>query len=157
MHLTILSLGTNLGNRKKNIQDAIRLISQQVGPLQAQSSLIETEPWGFSSPNKFLNAVISVETHLSPHALLRKLQSIERQLGRTKKTPTAPAGEQPPYEDRIIDIDILLYYKDKLTATPQFDLKDWGGSIQISTPTLCIPHPHMHERDFVLNPLKEIL
>ena len=57
------------------------------------------------------------------------------------------------YADKVY---ILLYYKE-CNATPQFDFNDWGGSVQISTPSLTIPHPHMHERDFVLIPLKEIL
>ncbi|MBQ9362070.1 MAG: 2-amino-4-hydroxy-6-hydroxymethyldihydropteridine diphosphokinase [Bacteroidaceae bacterium] len=156
MHLAFLSLGSNLGNKEQNINNAIKLIADQIGIIKAQSSILETEPWGFLSPNKFLNAAIRVETPLSPRALLRKLQTIERILGRIRKTPLAPNGEKPPYEDRIIDIDILLYYK-KSDATPQFDFNGWGGSVQISTPSLTIPHPHMHKRDFVLVPLKEII
>ncbi len=156
MHLTFLSLGSNLGHKEQNIRNAIKLIAEQIGTIKAQSSFLETEPWGFQSSNKFLNAAVCVETSLTPCALLRKLQSIEKKLGRTRKTQPAQRGEQPQYEDRIIDIDILLYYKE-CNATPQFDFNDWGGSVQISTPLLTIPHPHMHERDFVLIPLKEIL
>ena len=156
MHLTFLSLGSNLGNKEQNLQNAIKLIDEQIGTIKAQSSFLETEPWGFHSDNKFLNAAVRVETPLTPRALLRKLQSIEKTLGRTHKTPPAQSGEKPQYQDRIIDIDILLYYKE-CNATPQFDINDWGGSIQISTPSLTIPHPHIHERDFVLIPLKEIL
>ena len=135
MHLTFLSLGSNLGHKEQNIRNAIKLIAEQIGTIKAQSSFLETEPWGFQSSNKFLNAAVCVETSLTPCALLRKLQSIEKKLGRTRKTQPAQRGEQPP----------------------QFDFNDWGGSVQISTPSLTIPHPHMHERDFVLIPLKEIL
>jgi 2-amino-4-hydroxy-6-hydroxymethyldihydropteridine diphosphokinase len=162
MHLTYLSLGTNLGDRRQNLQKAIEQISAQVGPVKAQSSFIETEPWGFASDHLFLNAAISVETPLSPHALLRKLQTIERQLGRKEKTPATATGEPtqsgtlPPYQDRVIDIDILLYYENNHTKVA-YGVPDWGGSIQISTPNLTIPHPYMHQRDFVLKPLKEIL
>ena len=162
MHLTYLSLGTNLGDRRQNLLKAIERISEQIGSVKAQSSFIETEPWGFASDNLFLNAVISVETPLSPHALLRRLQAIERQLGRNEKTPsTVPDGAVrqdalPRYQDRIIDIDILLYYEHTHTKAT-YGTPDWGGSLQIHTPSLTIPHPHMHQRDFVLIPLKEIL
>ena len=161
MHTTYLSLGTNLGDKEQNLRLAISQIAQRIGPVKAQSSFIETEPWGFLSPNKFLNAAVCVATRLTPRALLREVQLIEQAMGRTAKTPPPAAGGDaptalPPYQDRIIDIDILLYYKDD-TATPRFTPPDWGGTVRISTPTLTIPHPHMHERDFVLIPLKQIL
>ena len=131
-HQVFLSLGSNLGDRQDNLHKAIDLIGQRVGPVIRQSSFIETEPWGFESQNKFLNGAILCETTLTPRQLLRTTQKIERELGRKKKTSHL-------YHDRPIDIDILLY--DDLT---------------IDEPDLKIPHPLMHQRDFVMIPLSEI-
>ena len=133
-HQVFLGLGSNLGDRQANIQRAIDLISERVGEVIQRSSLIESEPWGFESENKFLNGVILCETTLTPRQLLRKTQKIERDLGRQKKT-----SKSHIYSDRPIDIDILLY--DDLT---------------VDKPDLKIPHPLMQERDFVMIPLKEI-
>lgn len=129
-----LSLGTNLGDKEANLRCAISEIERRIGPVRAQSAFITTEPWGFQSENHFLNAAICVETELPPLDLLHETQQIERDLGRTTKSA---AGT---YSDRIIDIDILLY-----------------GDEHIETPELTIPHPLMHERDFVMIPLKQIL
>lgn len=151
MHVVYLSLGTNLGDKEHNLQSAIREISKRIGSVTAQSDFIETEPWGFSSENTFLNAAVKVETTLSPFELLSITQKIERELGRKKKsTPAAIStdGEGMPlpvYHDRPIDIDILLYYT------------NGTESLTLSTPTLTIPHPLMNERDFVQIPLKQIL
>ena len=133
VHSVYLGLGSNLGNRKKLLLQAIRLISEQVGKVTRQSSLIETEPWGFESNNKFLNAVILCETTKTPREVLEITQQIERDMGRTKKSVSVG------YSDRTVDIDILLY--DDQT---------------IDEPDLKIPHPLMHKRDFVMIPLKEI-
>ena len=138
MHTVYLSLGTNLGNKEENLNSAIREIKRRIGTIKAQSAYLETEPWGFQSPNTFLNAAVRVQTELTPHALLAATQDIEKLLGRTEKTQPAN-GDTPVYHDRIIDIDILLY-----------------DDITIHTPALSIPHPHMYERDFVLIPLSQI-
>ena len=144
MHTVYLSLGTNLGDKEQNLLAAISQIARRIGSIKAQSAFLATEPWGFESQNTFLNAAICVETELAPMALLRKTQQIERDMGRThKSTPSPQQGSQrelPTYQDRIIDIDILLY-----------------DDLHINTPILTIPHPHMYERDFVLIPLKEIM
>ena len=133
-HRVYLALGANLGDRHQILDQAIGLIEQHIGHVCSRSSYIETEPWGFNSDNKFLNACIAVDTLRSPQELLEATQSIERQLGRTSKSMSGQ------YHDRPIDIDILLY--DRL-------------SIQI--PGLTVPHPLMFERDFVMRPLSEIL
>ena len=147
-HQVYLGLGTNLGDRKSNIQHAIQLIGERVGTVVRQSSLIETEPWGFESPNKFLNAVILCETERTPREVLRLTQKIEREMGRRKKTSlnsirNATLSKRGlsslNYSDRPIDIDILLY--DDMT---------------VDEPDLKIPHPLMYERDFVMIPLEEI-
>lgn len=133
MHTVYLALGTNLGNRKAIMREAIDNIGKKVGTVMRQSSFYETEPWGFESPNLFLNACICVSTKLAPRQLLEVTQAIERDMGRIEKT----VGLQ--YVDRIIDIDILLY-----------------DDLHINEPDLVIPHPLMEERKFVMKPLLEI-
>lgn len=132
-HQVYLGLGSNLGNKEWNLSEAIRLIGERVGQVVRQSSFIETEPWGFQSENSFLNAVILCETNKTPREVLLLTQQIERDMGRRQKSVSVG------YADRIIDIDILLY--DDLT---------------VDEPDLKIPHPLMHQRDFVMRPLKEI-
>ena len=134
-----LGLGSNLGDREQNLHEAVRLIAERVGSVVRQSSFIETEPWGFASENKFMNAVILCETTQSPREVLRLTQQIERDMGRRKKTSLNAKRSSLNYSDRPIDIDILLY--DDLT---------------VDEPDLKIPHPLMYERDFVMIPLREI-
>ena len=140
-HKVYLGLGSNLGDCRKNLERAIRLIDDRVGQVTRQSSFIETEPWGFESPNKFLNAVILCETTKTPREVLMLTQQIERDMGRRKMVngQWSMVNGQRIYADRPIDIDILLY--DDLT---------------IDEPDLKIPHPLMHERDFVMIPLEEV-
>lgn len=136
-----LGLGTNLGNREANIRKAIDLINRRVGQVVRQSSFIETEPWGFKSENRFLNAVILCETTKTPREVLQLTQQIERDMGRTKKSVNSKLKTQSPhYSDRPIDIDILLY-----------------DDITVDEPDLHIPHPLMQQRDFVMIPLREIM
>lgn len=134
MHKVYFSLGSNIGNRKRLVREAVELIAERVGGVLAQSELHETEPWGFDSPNKFINVCVCCETVLSPRQVLAVTQEIELEMGRTGKSD---GGE---YHDRIIDIDILLY-----------------DDLRVDEPDLKIPHPLMYERDFVMKPLKEIL
>lgn len=139
MHEAYLSLGSNQGDRRAIILSAIQLIGERIGTVVRQSSLIETEPWRFSSPNRFLNAAVCCETTLTPRQLLLATQRIERDLGRKEKSQ-AENGKTPVYKDRPIDIDILLY-------------DDWS----VNEPGLTIPHPLMYQRDFVMTPLNQIL
>ena len=132
--MVYLGLGTNLGDKRKNLNDAIRMLENQVGEVEKVSSVIETEPEGFKSDNMFLNAVVKVRTTLSPFELLDITQDVEKSLGRKEKPSNGI------YHDRVIDIDILLY-----------------DDINISTPRLVIPHPRMTQREFVMTPLAEIL
>lgn len=140
VHTVYLSLGTNLGNKEQNLLTAIAEIGRRIGPIKAQSAFLATEPWRFESENTFLNAAIRIETELSPIALLDETQQIERDMGRTQKSSANCQLSTVNYQDRIIDIDILLY-----------------DDLHIDTPRLTIPHPLMQQRDFVLIPLKEIL
>ena len=134
MYKVYLSLGTNLGNRKRNIREAIEKIEEQIGVVKRQSTLYETKPWGYSSPNDFINACVLVFTPMAPRQVLEAAQKIEREMGRTLKSVN---GE---YHDRIIDIDILMI-----------------DDLVIDEPDFKVPHPLMEERDFVMKPLKEIL
>lgn len=133
-HMVYLGLGTNLGDKRKNLNDAIRMLKNLVGEVEKVSSVIETEPEGFKSDNMFLNAVVKVRTALSPFEILDITQDVEKSLGRKEKSSNGI------YHDRVIDIDILLY-----------------DDINISTPRLVIPHPRMTQREFVMTPLAEIL
>lgn len=134
MHRVYLSLGSNLGNRKRNIREALEKIGELIGDVERQSALYETKPWGYSSPNDFINACAYVLTPLAPRQLLEATQKVEQEMGRKLKSVN---GE---YHDRIIDIDILLY-----------------DDLRIDQPDLKIPHPLMEERDFVMVPLREIM
>ena len=128
-----LGLGTNIGNKKENLTRAIEKLSLAIGTCIAQSSFIETAPWGFESNNNFMNCAAMFETELKPLQILDTTEKIERELGRTAKSSGGV------YHDRIIDIDILLYEEEV-----------------ISSERLTIPHPLMHKRLFVLQPLAEI-
>lgn len=145
-HQVYLGLGSNLGDRDEYIRKAIALIDEKIGPVLRQSSLIETEPWGFESENRFLNGVILCETKLSPRQLLKATQKVEKELGKKKTHATTRNRDSHLsslttylYKDRPIDIDILLY-----------------DDIQVDEPDLKIPHPLMQERDFVMIPLTQI-
>lgn len=145
--LTYLGLGSNLGDRKSLIRRALHLLEERVGHMAACSSLIETQPWGFESPHPFLNAVVALRTQLSPRDLLLATQQIERELGR--KSKSAGTAAAPVYSDRPIDIDILLYSSLHIDCDI---IDDEGCSFHLT-----VPHPLMQERDFVMQPLREIL
>ncbi|GAB1416836.1 2-amino-4-hydroxy-6-hydroxymethyldihydropteridine diphosphokinase [Paludibacter sp.] len=129
-----LSLGSNLGDKQVNIDNAILKIEESIGMVKRKSGLYETEPWGFTSQNNFVNAAIMIETSLEPLEILQQIRKIEKSMGRQLKS------QNGKYYDRIIDIDILLY-----------------GDMTIDLPELKVPHPLMKERDFVMKPLNEIL
>ena len=131
--IAYLGIGTNLGDRSDNLQSAVNLINEQAGHVLACSSFMETEPWGFSSDNVFLNAVVAIDTQCTPHELLHVTQEIERMMGRMHKS----VGGN--YADRIIDIDILLY-----------------ENLTVNDTELTIPHPLIWQRRFVYEPLLEI-
>lgn len=133
MHTVYLSLGSNLGNREEYLRKAIVEIGKLVGEVVRQSTFYVTEPWGFESENLFANAAVCCITKYSPREVLMLTQGIERQMGRSKKSVDGN------YSDRVIDIDIL-YYDD----------------ITVNYADLKIPHPHIHKREFVMKPLKEI-
>ena len=126
-----LGIGTNLGDRQNNLNQALAMIGEHVGRIVKSSPLYETEPWGFKSKDYFLNIVIEVETKLKPSGLLGRILMVEANMGRLR--------DSKGYSSRIIDIDILFY-----------------GSSKYEKKTLVIPHPRLHERRFILVPLSEI-
>jgi 2-amino-4-hydroxy-6-hydroxymethyldihydropteridine diphosphokinase len=127
--IVYLSLGSNLGDRAANLEQAIARLSK-LGTLSAVSSFYETEPVEFTSQPFFLNCAVALETSLMPKQLLARLNAIEFEMGRKRIINKGP---------RVVDIDILLFQR----------------SI-IDTPQLVVPHPALHERRFVLEPLAEI-
>ena len=131
MNTAFLCLGGNLGNRLDNLEKAIALITRKAGTVTKISGYYETDAWGSSSENRYLNVCLKIKTGLKARPLMRTLLDIEKQLGR-KRSDDRNA-------DRIIDIDILLFNNEILESE-----------------TLCIPHPRMHMRRFVLVPLSEI-
>ncbi len=130
-HKAVLSLGSNMGDRQENLQQAIDLLrgNKEIDKLRF-ASLYETQPVGYDDQTDFLNTCVEFETTLTPHELLLFTQSIEKTLHRVKTIVNGP---------RTIDLDILLY------GTQRYDDND-----------LVIPHPRMYERAFVLRPLNEL-
>jgi 2-amino-4-hydroxy-6-hydroxymethyldihydropteridine diphosphokinase len=131
MKRVFLGIGTNLGNREGNLEQAVAKIEEYIGPILNSSSIFETEPWRFQAKDEFLNLVVKVETILTPSGLLGRIMMIESLLGRVRS--------ETHYTSRLIDIDIL-FYEDMI----------------LDEETLKIPHPLLHERKFVLVPLCEI-
>lgn len=127
--IVYLSLGSNLGDRAANLEAAITHL-EALGRVVACSSFYETEPVDVTGQGWFLNRAVAVETELMPKQFLSRALAIEQKMGRRRTQVRGP---------RTIDIDLLLF----------------GGSV-IETPTLVIPHPAMHQRRFVLEPLAEI-
>ncbi|MDP4854428.1 MAG: 2-amino-4-hydroxy-6-hydroxymethyldihydropteridine diphosphokinase, partial [Saprospiraceae bacterium] len=129
--ITVLSLGSNVGDRLNYLYLSKTEICNLIGPIQFTSNIYETEPWGVDNQDSYLNQVISVQTNLSPYELLNIIHQIEKDLGRIREIHYGP---------RTIDIDILYY-----------------GEIIIDIENLKIPHPHIQKRRFILVPLSEIL
>lgn len=132
MATAYIGLGTNMGDKRGNLIRASALLAERVGDVFALSSVYETEPWGFESENRFLNAVIVLSTSLSPWELLDATRLIEIEMGRIGKSDGS-------YHDRIIDIDLLMV-DDQV----------------IRSERLTLPHPLMRERRFVMEPLAEV-
>jgi 2-amino-4-hydroxy-6-hydroxymethyldihydropteridine diphosphokinase len=130
MTTTYLSLGSNLGDREKNLRDAIAELPGAGAQVRRVSSLYETEPVDFTEQPWFLNCAVEAETELPALDLLRSLRAIELRLGSKKEFAKGP---------RLLDIDVLLY-----------------GGAMIDTPELQVPHPRMTQRRFVLAPLAEL-
>ena len=125
-----IGLGTNMGERELNLQNAIEHIEKKVGKVLAQSSIYETPAWGLTDQPDFLNQVIEIETSQTPPQILENILQIEIEMGRIREKKWGP---------RLIDLDILFY-----------------NNLIFNTENLQIPHPYIHQRAFVLEPLNEI-
>lgn len=130
MSIVYIGIGSNLGNREKNCLHAIEFLEKKGITVKKMSSMYETKPWGVKDQPPFLNMAIEIETALKPKELLALLKDIEAEIGREESLRWGP---------RKIDLDILLF-----------------DNIVLNRNDLIIPHPLMHERDFVLRPLCEI-
>ncbi|HVN19781.1 MAG TPA: 2-amino-4-hydroxy-6-hydroxymethyldihydropteridine diphosphokinase [Dongiaceae bacterium] len=128
-HLAYVSLGSNVGDREKNLRSAIQAL-RLIGRVRSISSFYETEPVEFTKQPEFLNCVVALETPSTPAHLLHQLLDIEKAMGRQRIQKKGP---------RTIDLDVVLF-----------------GDVAINTPEVIIPHPAMHQRRFVLEPLAEI-
>lgn len=131
MSLAYIGIGSNLGDRNDNLLRSVEYLSDRAGKVISVSGIYETEPWGFSAITSFLNMVARIDTALAPKDLLNELISIESRMGRKRR------GDG--YQSRIIDLDILFY-----------------DDLVVDTDQLVIPHPLLHIRSFVLDPLCEI-
>ncbi len=163
-HQVILLLGSNLGGRRRMLARAKEMLGRKAGAVVRESSLYETEPWGFESQHAFLNQVLAMETSLEPQELMQLLLEIEKKLGRGSGSGSESAsgslsgpgsdhnnsdgkklannesgGSNEGYSSRVIDIDILFY-----------------DQRIIDTPSLKVPHPQLHRRRFTLEPLNEL-
>ena len=132
-NIVYLALGSNLGDKQKNIEEALDKIEERIGNITSLSAFHLTAPVGFQSENIFVNCVCEIATTIEIHKLFVITQDIEKEIGRTGKSINGQ------YVDRRIDIDLIL-----------------AGDTIIDTPELIIPHPRFHTRSFVLDPLYEI-
>lgn len=130
-HKAYIGIGSNIGDKEDNLKNAIKYINENENiEVTKESSFIVTKPWGYTEQDDFLNCVIEVETTLEPEELMDILLNIEEVLKRERIVRWGP---------RTIDLDVLLY-----------------DDLVTSTEKVIIPHPRMHEREFVLKPLNEI-
>jgi len=125
-----LNIGSNMGQRRDNLYRAVVALAVTHRNC-ATSRIIVSEPWGFESDKQFLNVGVLVRADLEPHAMLQQLQQLERQLGSSPHRDS-----QGAYIDRVLDIDIVAV-----------------DELVIDTPTLQVPHPRMHMREFMLQPM----
>jgi 2-amino-4-hydroxy-6-hydroxymethyldihydropteridine diphosphokinase len=128
-HTVYLSLGTNIGNRAENLKQAISSLPPQM-TVKKKSKVYETPPWGYTEQEPFLNQAVKTTTYLDPEPLLKHLKRLEIALGRKATFRYGP---------RLIDLDILFF-----------------DDLVLDTPSLTVPHPHVHERGFVLMPMMDI-
>ena len=133
MAIVYVNIGSNLGHRESLISQAIDLISDNFG-FYCVSRIVESEPWGFDSTNIFMNIGVAFKSELHPEIILDKLQSIEKKI-----SSVSHRDNQGNYKDREIDIDIMEI-----------------EGVNYQSERLCVPHPHLHERDFFQIPLRDL-
>ena len=131
-----INIGSNIGNRAENISRAVSLLGRRVGRVCEVSRPVESEAWGYRSPNVFLNLGVNVESACSGEEILKILKEIEAEIDPCGQHRDGRGG----YADRAIDLDLICM-----------------GQEVADSPTLTLPHPRMHLREFVLAPMAEIL
>lgn len=129
-----INIGTNLGNKRLNLSRAVAAVEKRYGYFEV-SKVVESEPWGYDSTNSFLNMAMMFETDDEPLDVLHELQRIEKEI-----SPAPHRNPDGTYADRVIDIDIMAI-----------------ENVEIDTEELKVPHPHLFDRPFFINPLKELL
>ena len=127
-------IGTNLGNRRLNLSRAVAAVERRFGYFEI-SKVVESEPWGYDSTNLYLNVAMMFDTDEAPLDVLHALQAIEKEI-----SPEAHRNPDGTYKDRLIDIDIMAI-----------------ENVVVDEPELKVPHPHLFDRPFFINPLKERL
>lgn len=148
MYLYHLNIGSNIGDSRSLLGRAVAAVSSLSLEGARSSSVIESEPWGFVSPNRFVNVAVEIVSGLSPLDMLVRLQDVER-------TISAASHRNPDgsYRDRLIDIDMIF------AVELPFDFSGRGDKerfIRLSTPELTLPHPRAMMREFVMKPLQEL-
>ena len=128
-----LNIGSNMGDRRDNLYRAVVAIAAITGEC-AVSSIVESEPWGFESDNRFMNLGVSFDSDIEPQEMLDRIHDIERSLG-----SASHRDDDGGYIDRLVDIDIVAI-----------------DDLVIDTPTLQVPHPHLPDRDFFLLPMTQL-
>lgn len=131
LHKVYLLTGSNIGDRKKNLDLAKEKIRKAIGAVEAQSKIYETQPWGLADQDDFLNQALEVRTPLTPREVLKQAKKIEEEMGRVKSEK---------WVARLIDIDLIFF--------DEMVLQEDG---------LVLPHPHFHERNFALVPVMELV
>ncbi len=127
----VLLLGSNIGHREEYLENAVKALTLAFGEPQAISDLYETEPWGYTDQNAFINQAVVYDTSQEPMVLLETVLRIEQEIGRKREIKWGP---------RVIDIDVIFY-----------------GNLVYKSDVLEIPHPYMQDRLFVLDPLTQIV
>ena len=139
-HSVLLLTGSNFRGKEQILQRAAERIAELVGPIERASQICYSEAWGFTCEEEFANQAILVSTVLAADEVLMKTQAIERELGRDRVAESEEkllTGER--YASRVVDIDIIFY-----------------DDIVVESEELTLPHPLMHEREFVLRPMLEV-
>lgn len=133
MHTIFLNIGSNLGDRRRNLSRAVAALEKEFGYFEL-SHTVESAPWGFDSPNPFLNVGMMVNSDLSPIEVLHRIQGVEKSL-----SPEPHRNPDGSYADRLVDIDIVAVDEEV-----------------IDSEELTVPHPHLADRRFFLEPLQEL-
>ncbi|MDE5744483.1 MAG: 2-amino-4-hydroxy-6-hydroxymethyldihydropteridine diphosphokinase, partial [Paramuribaculum sp.] len=134
MHTAYINIGSNLGDRHGNIAAAVAAVRSRINPVVRLSDPVESTPWGYDSPNGYINIGVAFDTPLNPNILLDTLLDIEKNI-----SPLSHRTHAGEYADRIIDIDLIAI-----------------DDMVMDTPTLTLPHPRMHLRPFVLIPMRQL-